>query len=343
VLEKHPHVGHHQKEIMMTYEELVEFVGKQMRMSHIYQPLLIKALINSNGIATLRQLSYAFLAEDESQLLYYEGRIKGMPVPVLAKHGVVAKDGDLIRLNVGKLTFQQKARLRALCEQKIQEFLEKRGLATFDYRLLETDPVPDTIRFEVLKRAKGLCQLCGCSAKERPLHVDHIIPRSKKGTNDLENLQALCVVCNLAKSNRDTTDFRDIGNKTKASDCSFCNPDMAKREIERNGSVFAIEDKYPVTKGHCLIVPDRHATDFFELTQTERNQADDLVRLLKNRIQGDDKAVTGFNLGYNCGRSAGQTIMHAHLHLIPRRDGDLKYPEGGIRGVIPDKRMYSKR
>jgi len=80
-------------------------------MSHIYQPLLIKALVESNGVATLRQLAYAFVSQDESQLLHYEKRIKDMPVPVLRRHGVVDRDGQLVKLSVGKLSFREKAKI----------------------------------------------------------------------------------------------------------------------------------------------------------------------------------------------------------------------------------------
>lgn len=324
----------------MNFNNMVEFIQKRMRMSHIYQPLLIKSLIDCDGMATLRQLAHTFLAQDESQLLYYEDRIKVMPVPVLSKHGVIERDGQLIRLKLDKLTFKEKAQLKALCDQKIQEFLEKRGLATWNYRLLEMDPVPDTIRFDVLRRAGGKCELCGCSSKERPLHVDHIIPRSKRGTNDLDNLQALCEQCNLAKSNRDDTDFREHTKAHKQAGCLFCGEEIQKRIIEVNGTVFAIEDKYPVTKGHCLIIPFRHSEDFFSLTDTERHESTELARYLRNRIQREDKMVEGFNLGYNCGGVAGQTIRHTHLHLIPRRKGDVSIPDGGVRGVIPDRMHY---
>jgi len=326
----------------MQFENLQEFIRKKMRMSHIYQPLLIKSLIECDGMATLRQLAHSFLSQDESQLLYYENRIRQMPVPVLAKHGVVNRSGQLIKLNVDKLTFKQKAQLKALCDQKIQEFLEKRGLATWDYRLLEMEPVPDTVRYDVLRRAGGKCELCGCSSKERPIHVDHILPRSRKGKNDIDNLQALCDRCNLAKGNRDDTDFRDHGVETRQRGCVFCSSDLDKRIIERNGGVFAIEDKYPVTKNHCLIIPFRHTPDFFQLSDQERQEFNELARYLRNLIQREDETVTGFNLGYNCGETAGQTVMHAHLHLIPRRKGDVAMPDGGVRGVVPEKMHYRR-
>ena len=87
----------------MTFYDLKEFLESKMRLSHIYQPLLIKSLIESGGSASLRQLAGAFLAQDESQLLYYEKRLKEMPIKVLSKHDVIKKDGEFISLNTGRL------------------------------------------------------------------------------------------------------------------------------------------------------------------------------------------------------------------------------------------------
>lgn len=199
-----------------SYDDVVAFVSSKMRMSHVYQPLLIRALVSAGGTATLRQLALAFLTEDESQIIFYEKRIKDMPLPVLRRHGIVEREGDLVRLNTGKLDYVQAATLHALCEQKIGEFLKARGVSPWDYRLLEVDPVPTSLRYEVLKRAHGKCQLCHTS--ERPLHVDHIIPRSKGGSNELGNLQALCDECNQGKSNKDATDFREDRETQEATE-----------------------------------------------------------------------------------------------------------------------------
>ena len=189
----------------MTFEELKDFVSRRMRMSHVYQPLLIKTLVAAGGTATLRQVAMAFLLEDESQISFYEARIKDMPLPVLRRHGVVRRSGELLSLETPKLNYQEASTLRALCESKMREFLESRGVSPWDYRLLEVDPVTTSTRYEVLKRAGGRCQLC--HTNKRPLHVDHIKPRSKGGTNEPDNLQALCDECNLGKSNRDATPF----------------------------------------------------------------------------------------------------------------------------------------
>jgi hypothetical protein len=126
----------------------------------------------------------------------------------LKKHGIVESKDGVVRLQVSKLTFEEKATLRAACERKIGEFLYSRGLKTWDYSLLNFDPVGDSLRFQILKRDR-VCQLCGVGPKDEVLEVDHIIPRSKGGTNNPDNLQVLCTRCNRGKSNRDQTNFRD--------------------------------------------------------------------------------------------------------------------------------------
>ncbi len=91
---------------------------------------------------------------------------------------------------------------------------------------------------------------------------------------------------------------------------------------------------------HLLIVPKRHTADYFSLTETERRDADRLIQICRKRISEKDSTVTGFNVGMNSGESAGQTIFHCHIHLIPRRDGDTPSPRGGVRLVIPEKMGY---
>jgi len=324
----------------MQFEQLIDFLTNKMKMSHIYQPLLVRSLVDAGGSATLRQLATYFLSQDESQLLYYEKRIKEMPLKVLAKHGIVDQDKELIHLNVHKLTLQQKAQIRCICEQKLQEFVQKKGLGIWDYRLLETDPVPDSLRFQVLKESGGRCALCGITKKDSPLDVDHIIPRARGGSNDKANLQVLCSKCNRTKKDKDTTDFRKPLPADKVEGCLFCFDEVKDRLITENGSVVAIHDKYPVTTGHTLILPKRHTPDYFSMTAKERQHADELMQYLKNDIFKSDRSVKGINVGMNCGETADQTVMHAHIHLIPRRDGDVSDPGGGIRHLISGKGYY---
>jgi diadenosine tetraphosphate (Ap4A) HIT family hydrolase len=150
----------------------------------------------------------------------------------------------------------------------------------------------------------------------------------------------LCSKCNRSKRDKDATDFRDTVPAERESECVFCAASVQERAVAENGSVIAIRDRFPVTPGHLLVLPRRHAADVFAMTVDERNHADELVRMLRNRIADEDKRVLGFNVGHNCGETAGQTVMHAHIHLIPRREGDVENPRGGVRGVVPEKRIY---
>jgi diadenosine tetraphosphate (Ap4A) HIT family hydrolase len=135
-------------------------------------------------------------------------------------------------------------------------------------------------------------------------------------------------------------DLKKLVEADSRLDCPFCPGNIKSEIIERLDSVCAIQDKYPVTDGHILIIPIRHSEDFFSLTADERRDVEELLFIMKKRILEKDISVTGFNIGANCGKSAGQTVFHAHIHLIPRRDGDTPDPRGGVRGVIPRKMSY---
>ena len=222
----------------MTFKELQDFIENKMRMSHIYQPLLIKTLVESEGFSTARKLALELLKMDESQIQYYERVVKTMPVRVLLKHGVIKKNDNQIVLNTRKLTFQQRQKLITLCDSKLNEFREKRGLKLWDYRLID-NPVPDSLRYRVLKKSKQRCELCGATKNDRPLDVDHIIPRSKNGKSDESNLQVLCSKCNRSKSNKDDTDFRNIEFEDKVKGCPFCGN---VKKVMTNNSVFAMKD-----------------------------------------------------------------------------------------------------
>ena len=95
-----------------------------------------------------------------------------------------------------------------------------------------------------------------------------------------------------------------------------------------------------MTPQHLLVIPKRHALDYFHLYQPELNSINRLLESHRQRLLRSDSAITGFNIGMNCGSSAGQTIMHCHVHLIPRRVGDVPEPEGGVRHVIPGRGNY---
>ena len=126
-------------------------------------------------------------------------------------------------------------------------------------------------------------------------------------------------------------------------DCIFCNKTNCK-VISATKNFFIIRDTaYPVTKHHTLIITNRHVSDFFELTKEEMTELDEILKKQKKELNKLDEEISGFNVGVNIGRDAGQSIMHCHLHLIPRRKGDVEDPRGGVRGVIPEKQKYKKK
>lgn len=123
------------------------------------------------------------------------------------------------------------------------------------------------------------------------------------------------------------------------SKCLFCSP-QEERVFLGNDIAYALWDAFPVTRLHALIVPRRHALDYFALTTDELLACDDLLRKARELLKSDDPSIEGFNIGANVGSVAGQTIFHCHLHLIPRRSGDVENPRGGIRHLIPGKGDY---
>jgi diadenosine tetraphosphate (Ap4A) HIT family hydrolase len=112
----------------------------------------------------------------------------------------------------------------------------------------------------------------------------------------------------------------------------FCQCKAKGRVVVEYGSVFAILDKYPVTPGHHLNITKRHVSDYFEMSFIERRDAEALLSLLRKQILKDDPTVQGFNVGMNCGEVSGQTVMHAHIHLIPRRVVDVSEPRQTLLG-----------
>ncbi len=125
-------------------------------------------------------------------------------------------------------------------------------------------------------------------------------------------------------------------------ECFFCNG-AKKESIFSSDFLFVVRDnKFPVTKHHTLIAPHRHVSDFFDLNNDELNDLSKVLKKQRQLLINLDKQITGFNVGVNAGIDAGQSIMHCHIHLIPRRKGDMDNPRGGVRGVIPSKQKYIK-
>jgi diadenosine tetraphosphate (Ap4A) HIT family hydrolase len=120
--------------------------------------------------------------------------------------------------------------------------------------------------------------------------------------------------------------------------CPFCNLD-SNRIVTETEHTLTIRDGFPISPGHTLVIPKRHIASFFDITAEERNQLLDAIDHAKQAL---DKEIRpdGYNIGINSGEAAGQTVMHLHIHLIPRFNGDCTDPKGGIRWIFPDKAKY---
>ena len=124
--------------------------------------------------------------------------------------------------------------------------------------------------------------------------------------------------------------------------CLFCNTKISGIAHE-NELAYASYDTYPVSTFHCLIIPKRHINDYFDLTNDELVACNNLIKIIKNEIIEKDNTVEAFNIGTNVGKISGQSIMHCHIHVIPRRKGDVENPQGGVRSVIPKKQHYKRK
>ncbi len=127
--------------------------------------------------------------------------------------------------------------------------------------------------------------------------------------------------------------------KLTISSCPFCSPGKLE-VIAHSRNFYVINDNSPVTPGHCLIIPYRHIANPLELNPEEITEVWQLIQDMRKKLLADDSSISGFNVGFNSGHDAGQTIFHTHIHLIPRRCGDVEKPRGGIRGVIPARQSY---
>ena len=122
----------------------------------------------------------------------------------------------------------------------------------------------------------------------------------------------------------------------RKTNCVFCEK---QDKILENSTCFAIYDRYPVNNGHILIIPKRHFSSYFEATKEELEEFNEMIFEVRNSLDSI-YSPDGYNVGINCGKAAGQTVMHAHIHLIPRYKDDVLDPRGGIRGIIPSKQIY---
>lgn len=201
----------------MTSTDLLDFLNNRMSMTDLYQPVIIRELLLHEGVRTKSELAAILASYDTSVQEYYEKIVMRWPKITLTKHGIVdyERKGSVFRLSVCPDSPAQRQEAVHLCEEKIAGWLNKKSSAD------PTVKANASIRYTVLREARGKCQLCGIAAEVRPIDIDHIVPRAKADKNgkvrlngrlipldDPQNLQALCFTCNRAKRASDETDFR---------------------------------------------------------------------------------------------------------------------------------------
>jgi len=326
-----------------AFQRLRTYIAERMRMSHIYQPLMLMELLGRSSPAPAQDVARRILGEDVTQIDYYTERVKRMVGKVLTGNGITAYANGAYKLIDGdELSDTERDELQQLCRQRLDAFRAQRGDDVFAHRSRNRTPISGSIKYRVLTRARGRCECCGAHEHQRALEVDHIVPKNHGGSDDISNLQALCFRCNAGKRDTDTTDFRGVqasyGNREEG--CVFCELLRSGRIMHENELAICIADAFPVTEGHSLVIPRRHIADGLALHQPEWNAVVDLLKQRREQLIASDSTISGWNVGLNSGESAGQTVVHSHWHLIPRRDGDHEEPRGGVRAVLPGKQSY---
>jgi diadenosine tetraphosphate (Ap4A) HIT family hydrolase len=243
-------------------------------------------------------------------------------------------DGHDSLIGGDELSDADRDALQQLCRQRLDAFREQRGEEVFAHRSRHRSPISGSVKYRVLTRARGRCECCGTHEHQRALEVDHIVPRNHGGSDAISNLQALCF-----RGMQASYGHREAG-------CVFCALEGSGRVLLENELALCIADAYPVSEGHSLVIPRRHGADGLELHQPEWNAVVELLKLRREQLSAQDATISGWagwlnaRGGLNSGEAAGQTVFHAHWHLIPRRTGDDDSPRGGVRGVIKGKQQY---
>ncbi len=303
------------------YEFLSDFLNNKMRMSHIYQPVMLIHLLENDGHSHAIDIAKSILVHDPTQVEYYENVTKRMPGRVLRNREVVAySNGNYSIPDFGNLSGDEIDQLIQECSRKLADFLEGRKTAVWDHRKKSTGYIPGSKKYEVLKQAKFRCQLCGKSAMEEAIQVDHIIPRNKGGNDDMENLQALCRSCNAMKADRDSTDLRSVDNeyRVRKEGCLFCDPDD-DHVIKQERLAYSTHGRES-SPDHILIVPRRHIEDYFGLYQPELNTIQRILDATRSELRRSDKSIVGFKVSFQVSEVKTDSEAHAHLDLFTRRD-----------------------
>lgn len=297
----------------LDYEEMARFVRHTMKMTSVYQPIVIRALVESGGEATDSDIARAFMGEDKRRLEYYAGIARRWPRKVLEKHGVVTyrkgakgKEGVFV-LDLEGATEGQRRRIAELCNLRLEEYIGRKaaGVPMLD-RIGRQPAVPDAARDAALARSGGACAECGTPLHKAATRIDHIIPPRIGGAeDDPSNLRALCAVCAVAKKDRDALEFLLVHNRLSfRKGCWLC----GRRESADLGNelAVAVPARRPAAVHHWIVAPKSHVSRFDEMLPAERHFCMDLIEPAKERMRGAGCGGLGFRVSMRDGASGGR-------------------------------------
>lgn len=322
----------------MDYEELMDFIENKMKMTNVYQPIMIEKMLKNDGTASAWSVAKEFLSSDYAQLDYYIYIVNRWPRITLKKHGVITESGKgnrnrMFTLTVPEMTREQRENLIDSCRHRLNEYKMCKGLPPHGDGLHSPKAISGSKRYRILSRSAGRCVACGVSSQERAIEVDHIIPRSKGGPDELSNLQALCYKCNSQKRDRDDLDFLlEINRKAFShKGCFLCRHRKMDAENFLAGAAWI---KHPYTKPHAVIMPKRHVPNYFELRPPERAMMNDLLEAHLAREDPEAWSVSdrrnagkgifgefkmrNFRLDLETSTSADES-RHCAIHVVPLR------------------------
>ena len=279
----------------MDFEGLALFIRYKMNMTHIYQPLMIKTLLESGDTATTEQIARNFLSNSVTELEYYKKITGRWPRRTLKKHGIISYKRDRYTLLLDQgVTDEQRQSLIDLCMTRLEEFIEKDPWIR-TARNIDAKSISSSLRYGAIAKSGGRCVACGVDCFRRPLDIDHILPRSMGGRTEADNLQALCIRCNRAKRNRDSIDYLKIKKQMqfRRADCTLCSPGQ---ESASNALAYAIFDGRRTDR--ALVVPKRHVSNISEMILPERSMCFDLAYEIQSVIKQGDGSIARFHTSF---------------------------------------------
>jgi ATP adenylyltransferase len=294
-------------------QALVDFIKNDMKMSHVYQPLLIQSLAESGGQATLRDLAVKFLSIDEAEILGMRKTIRDMPVDVLKRHKVVTRDGELVRLVAPVKDLRERAAIMGACSEVLYDFIQKRGRGIWDYKWMGKK-TSSSMRIRVLEDGGRRCALCGATQQDRPLEIDHIVPKSWGGEDVFDNFQILCKKCNQGKSNHNDHDYRLAESSVSYGDCTIC----STPSVEEFSTVLPLARLIWTSSesqvSGAAVIPIRHVASYGQLTANELKDIHTLTKRTLGHMQGQD-STHSFSLNFSSVAKANIT-SDAHIGMV---------------------------